>query len=401
MDPITKVIVMDEFRSLGGAEIILLRVLRGLSNAGTDRHLPRNNRRHYVFHAILPGDGSCSRQMDDLNIPQTYIDISGFKKQWLNPIVRRHVLSQLRNVIIHVQPGLILVNSVWVLFVTGRLAAELGIPVICAVHAAISPKKRLKRVLFPWIGKFFLSIPRRWITVSEHLREELVCLGIPEARIDLIPNGVDVAQDVVSQEDDKTGMCDAIPDSKIRVGVIGRLHPGKGQDVVIAAAAQVVARFPGIYFLIMGEEVPAPNESFSYTRKLEQMIANHGLERNVCLTGFIADIIPMIRSLDIVVSGSFEESFGLAVLEAMACSKAVVATRVPGHENLLQDGVEGYLVPVGDSDRMAVCIEELARDDALRRQMGERGCQTARKFGSRMMIERWDETLDRVLREWA
>jgi glycosyltransferase involved in cell wall biosynthesis len=93
--------------------------------------------------------------------------------------------------------------------------------------------------------------------------------------------------------------------------------------------------------------------------------------------------------MDLYVSASRREGLPLAILEAMGCGLAVVATRVPGHVDVVEDGVTGVLVPLGDIERMASVAAELLADPVRRRAMGEAGRRRveARFALSRMLTD--------------
>ena len=128
----------------------------------------------------------------------------------------------------------------------------------------------------------------------------------------------------------------------------------------MAAAALVVRAVPDARFLIVGEgELKEP---------LERQIKNLALERHVFLTGFRADALSLMKSFDLFAMSSVTEGLGSAVLEAMACGRAVVSTRAGGLPEAVVDGETGLLVPTHDEPALADAIVELLQDAGAARR---------------------------------
>jgi len=145
------------------------------------------------------------------------------------------------------------------------------------------------------------------------------------------------------------------------VGNVAALVGHKGQKHFVAAAARVIREVPDARFLIVGEgELREP---------LERQIKDLGLERHVLLTGFRDDVIGLQKSFDVYVMSSVTEGLGSAMLDAMACERAVVASRTGGIPEAIEDGVTGLLVPPQDEGALAQAIVRMLRDPDLRRQL--------------------------------
>jgi glycosyltransferase involved in cell wall biosynthesis len=109
-----------------------------------------------------------------------------------------------------------------------------------------------------------------------------------------------------------------------------------------------------------------------------------------------------LAQADLLVSTSEFEGFGLAPLEAMACSVPVVATRAGGISEVVEDGVTGRLVEVGDVDGLAARMGEIAEDSALARRFGEAGRERAsRVFGTERIVPKYERLYERLLRRTA
>jgi glycosyltransferase involved in cell wall biosynthesis len=174
------------------------------------------------------------------------------------------------------------------------------------------------------------------------------------------------------------------------IGMVGRVNPGKGQDVFLQAAQHLLKEFPEAYFVSIGEAFAGE----VYSDALRAEIKLSGLEKRFLVTGFRRDIAAILSSLDVFVSPSVHpEGFGLSLLEAMASGKPVVATAHGGSLEMIEDGVNGFLVPPGDAEALAARVSDCLRDPARSGEMGRRARQTAM---SRFTVERYLERIEAV-----
>jgi glycosyltransferase involved in cell wall biosynthesis len=125
--------------------------------------------------------------------------------------------------------------------------------------------------------------------------------------------------------------------------------------------------------------------------QLQRQIKALGLDHHVRLVGFQPNVLALIKSLDVFVMSSITEGLGTSILDAMASSKAVVATDAGGIPEVVEHGVTGLLVPVQKPAAMAEAILRLLNDAPLRAQMGQAGLERVRvRFSVDRMV---DETL--------
>lgn len=155
--------------------------------------------------------------------------------------------------------------------------------------------------------------------------------------------------------------------SPVRVGMVGRLAPLKGQHLFLQAFARA---FPQgeeqaviVGSALFGEE--------GYEEELRSQVAALGLEDRVELAGFREDIAEELASMDVLVHASLiPEAFGQVVVEGMAAGLAVVATAAGGPAEVIVDGRDGLLYPMGDVDALAATLRRVAADGDLRARLG-------------------------------
>lgn len=145
------------------------------------------------------------------------------------------------------------------------------------------------------------------------------------------------------------------------IASVGILHPAKGQDVLLRAAAALKPSFPALKVLIVG--APSREAEIDYLRKLEDLTSELGLVGSVVFTGFRADVLDLMAAADVFVHPAvYPEPFARCLLEALALARPIVATKVGGTPELIEDGVTGLLVEPSDPQALAAAIDALLRD---------------------------------------
>jgi glycosyltransferase involved in cell wall biosynthesis len=161
------------------------------------------------------------------------------------------------------------------------------------------------------------------------------------------------------------------------VGNVAALVPHKGQRYLVDAAHLVVREIPDARFVILGEG--------ELREALERQVREHHLEKHVLLPGFRLDVLGCIKGFDLFAMSSVTEGLGTSLLDAMACSRAIVATRAGGIPEVVEDGLNGCLVPPRDPAALARAIVRLLNDAPLRTQMGVAGFA---RVNERFTVER-------------
>ena len=163
------------------------------------------------------------------------------------------------------------------------------------------------------------------------------------------------------------------------VGVVGRLELEKGHPTLLEAWPLVLEQVPCAYLLIVGEG--------SRQDALHQIARDQGIERHVIFTGRRDDIPAVTAAFDVAVLPSYREAQGLTILEAMALSRPVVASRVGGIPEMIEDGRNGLLVPPHDPPALAAAIARLLTDHQLADMIGRAGHDTVHdRFCIQLMV---------------
>jgi L-malate glycosyltransferase len=217
-----------------------------------------------------------------------------------------------------------------------------------------------------------------FIAASEAIRRMLVADGVPEERTVTVHEGIDV-EHVQTVPAVDVHQAFFLPHGAPVVGNIAALVPHKGQRHLIEAAHLAVQKLPDLRVIILGEgELREP---------LERVIKDYHLEKHVLMPGFRTDVLGCLKRFDLFVMSSVTEGLGTSLLDAMACSRAIVATTAGGIPEVVEDGVTGLLVPPRDHTAMADAILMLLGDARGRQLMGEAGfARVNEKFTVERMI---------------
>src|ERR1700749_2050076 len=231
------------------------------------------------------------------------------------------------------------------------------------------------------INRNVLSRASRVIAVSEAVARSLRTQGGFDAeKIRVVANGVDLRRfeearaSFASFELEEAES--ATTRRRLRVGIVGELSEVKNQEDFVRAAALVAEEFgDSVEFLVVGEDESRPGE---YGARLRRLVAELRLTESVRLLGRREEIAPLIASLDVLVSASRTESFGMVLAEAAACGVPVVATATEGAREIVDEGVTGLIVPIDDVRALASSVASLLKDVSLRRSLGLRAHESAR-----------------------
>jgi glycosyltransferase involved in cell wall biosynthesis len=290
--------------------------------------------------------------------------------------VWRRLLKHLRTDHVHVLHAHKFGSNIW-----GTALGRAGrVPVVIAHEHTWSyvgnPLRRLlDRELIARGASTFIAVSR------DDQRKMIEVEGIRPERTTFIPNGIPAPPPPSGK--DVRGELGLDADAPL-IGSVGFLRPQKAFDVLVEAAAVLAREFPQVRVLIVGDG--------EQREQLEQLARAFGVERQVVLTGRRLDVPDILATLDVAVCCSDYEGSPLSVMEYMAAGLPVVATRVGGVPDLIDDGVEGLVVERRAPEALADAIARLLRDPALARELGDHGRdRRAREFDIDVMVRRLEE----------
>jgi len=205
--------------------------------------------------------------------------------------------------------------------------------------------------------------------------------GIDTDRFERLLTGFDRAEFLRSK---------GLPVDSLLVGSIGELRTLKRHDDFIRAAAIVAKKFPQAHFLLAGVDTSASGE---VRKQLEQLVAELQLNNRFHFLGWLDDAEKLLAALDVFVSASETESFGLAIAEAMAAGTAVVATATDGACEVIENQKSGLLVPISNPSRLAEAVATLLASEQQRKEIGTRAQHEIR---TRFSLQRMVDDIERI-----
>jgi N-acetyl-alpha-D-glucosaminyl L-malate synthase BshA len=245
---------------------------------------------------------------------------------------------------------------------------------------------------FHTITRFSILRSQGLTAVSEFLREATVRdFGVPRERIRVIPNFVDTQRYRRGRE--PCYRSSLAPGGEKILMHISNFRPVKRVTDVIEVFARVARALPARLVMVGdGPDRPRARE------RAEEL----GVEKQVLFLGKHASVDELLSCCDLFLLPSDSESFGLAALEAMACGSPVVAARAGGLVEVVDEGVSGYLSPVGDVEAMAAGAIEVLSDRALWRRMSDAARETAvTRFSAERVVPVYESYYQEILAEAA
>jgi glycosyltransferase involved in cell wall biosynthesis len=273
-------------------------------------------------------------------------------------------------------------------------ARDRGVPLVLTAHNV-------------WDDILFLRLTRdiAWthiIAVSHYIKMQLIGVGVDEQRITTVHHGVDV--NTFHPDVSPGRIVDRYPQLKGKPVILhpARMGMAKGCDVTIKAMTVVRERVPDAMLVLTGTKNIidwglTQEKDIAYFVELIKLL---GLRDNVVVDIFsLADMPELYSAADVVVYPSSEpEPFGLTMLEAMASGKPIIVSRAGGMPEIIQDAIDGYVIPIRDFEMLGARIAGLLENERLRRRLGTTGREMARvHYTKEMMAERNLEIYSRAL----
>ncbi len=251
-------------------------------------------------------------------------------------------------------------------------ARRAGIPVVAVSHGWTGQNARVR--LYEFIERRALRRMDRVVCVSEAQAQKVRRGGVPAESVVVIHDAVAAERFAQRRVEYGALLRKLFPRApRLIVGAAGRLSREKGFELLIDAAAQIQQRVLGVGFVLWGDG--------PLKEKLAKRIERRRLEDSFVLAGHRTDFDAFLPHVDLLALPSFTEGLPNVVLEAFAAGVPVVATAVGGTPAIVQDGVNGLLVPPGDAAALAAAICRMAAPTTDRRALGERGsCQVLQSF---------------------
>jgi len=242
------------------------------------------------------------------------------------------------------------------------------------------------RTLERWLARITTVL----VAVSPEVRDDLVRLGVaPASKFSVIRLGIQLDERVDALDgarEETRRLLGVSPDAFV-VGWVGRMTAVKRTDDVLKAMQRLVEGGVDAYLLLVGD---GPDREH-----LEQYAHELGVTKRCLFLGYQEEVGRFYSTIDALLLPSANEGTPVSVIEALAAGRPAVATRVGGVPDVVREGLDGFLVEVGDAQGLADRLAELATDPELRARMGAEG--RARVL-ERYAVQRLVDDVDRLYR---
>ncbi len=371
--------------NMGGPALHVAYLTEGLQTRGYDTTL--------VAGSLAHGESSMSFVAEDLGVrietvPQMHRDVS--------PLYDPLTVARLVKLIRTFRPHILHTHTAKAGTV-GRVAAQLAGSakppiVVHTFHGHV-----LRGYFNPATTAFYRKLEQemaehttRLVAVSPEVRDDLVELGVaPAEKFSVIRLGIDLEQrSGASDRRAELRTLFGVPDDAFVVGWIGRMTGIKRVPDVLETFRSLRARGIDARLCLVGD---GPDRA-----EAEQLAHDLGIARDTLFIGYQRDVSAYYAFMDALLLPSGNEGTPVVAIEALAAERPVVATRVGGVEDVVSDGVDGILCPVGDTEALADALERLARDPALRAEMGRVGRE---RVVPRYRVSRLIDDVDALYRE--
>jgi L-malate glycosyltransferase len=380
----TRILYVNHTGLVSGAERVLLAMLQVL------------DRTQYEPYVLCPADGDLPRLVELLDVP--HLEVPAVKARFtLHPgQLLRYALSMfkailaMRRVINRLDPGLVHANTLRAGVAVTLATKGRSRTVVWHVHD-ILPKHPVSDA----IRLLAYASRRTQIVAVSHFAGRAFCGKLPfRNRVRTIYNGTDLSRFPLKTPRISTFRREAgIPEDAFLVSAVGQICERKGLIELVNAFSNIYARVPHMHLAIVGKVVFAHEEK--YRELLLKTAVDAGAADRLHFTGERNDVPNVLQASDLLVLNSWEEPFGLVLVEAMSSGTPVLATRVGGIPEIVMDSENGWLIEKGDTAALASKLVELSENIHMRVQAARLAHGTCTQFS----LEQFQTSIHRLYAE--
>ncbi|MEP6960308.1 MAG: glycosyltransferase family 4 protein [Nitrospirota bacterium] len=344
----TRILYVHGIEAIGGAERDLIALLKGL------------DRQKWEPHVVCPGTGPFGEQLHTIAVSTHALSLPPWRKTFAL-FQRGSAVRRLSTLVDQLDPAMVHVNDIWWVPHTVKAVASgksNSVPIVAHVRQEIEPAK---------VRRYGLDRVKAVIAISRQIEQSLIAGGVSASNVRTVYSGIDLSARCLTHDEQAIRRMIGITNETVLIGTVANLFPRKGYEVMLRALPAVVRAVPTVQYVIVG------SDGHNYADRLKGLAHELKIADRVHIVGFQDPVQPFLASLDLYVHPALMEGFGIAVVEAMAMGKAVVATTTGGLPEVVAQGETGLLVPPGDAESLAATIVSLLLDGVRREQMGRNG----------------------------
>lgn len=330
----------------GGLELYPVKVLKWQKDKGMS------------FHTIVPSNSFIADKLEKESIPYSTL------KRWseylplLSAFRLACLIDKLNIDIIHMHHRVDLVIAV-----LAKCLARRTVKLVYTRHMGMSrSKKDIYHSLLYCSVDCFVAITK---AIYEQAKSNL---PVPVERIDQLYYGVPAAPEVLDASCNELYTERGLHKERFKIGLFGRLDTGKGHDVLVKAIQKLRNKGMDVEAVFVGQIM---NED--YFESVMNDVRKAGLLGHIHHYGFHPRPMEIMGCFDVVVLASYQEAFGLVLVEAMRCGTAVIGSNVGGVPEIIKDGETGLLFETRNADSLAEAIEKFMTDPELLARLAKDG----------------------------
>ena len=338
----------------------------------------------FEFTAIAPPVGRLADALAERGIRHIAFSV---RDEIGSRLPRDTICQLLKEALADATVDLVHANSLSMGRLSGAVAHTIGLP--CVAH--LRDILKLSRNAISDLNRNDLLI-----AVSNATRTYHVGQGIDANRTRVLFNGVDCHQ---FRPRHSTGSLKRelnLPDHSFLAATIGQIGLRKGQDVLAEAAIDAASRLEDIHFVLVGERHSSKAESIAFENSIVHQFQQAGHSSRLHRLGYRNDIAEIMNEIDLLIHPAHQEPLGRVLLEAAASGVPIVATRVGGTAEILEDGSSARLLPPQNSQALVDAIIELHGDPHLRSRLAR---EARARIETRFPIEHAARSLSHVWTE--
>ena len=339
------------------------------------------NRDEFDVSVAVPRGSALVPRLKALGVRTLELDIDGDRSfdRAAVPVLKQAIDKEMPD-IVHTHGSL-----------SGRIAARRsGRHVIYTRHCAFPVKSYMKHGPGNWLNRCLnLHYADRVIAVGDAAKESLVESGIPVKYIDVMMNGCEKLPEATPDERLRYRSKWGISEDDFVIGILARIEIYKGHDDILDAIKILISQGEKIRFLVAG--------SGDYEQQLRKRAEKELPPGTVIFTGFIDNVAEVISAMDVQINASYEsETSSLSVIEGMSAGIPAIVSDCGGNPLLIDDGVNGYIFKMRDSESLAGCIKRLMNDRDLLERMSR---DAVKIYEERFTVKSFADKVEAVYRK--
>lgn len=371
-----KILFVEYFSFIGGGQVVLINLIKGL-------------KKYYDVKVLLLNEGKLCDELKKLKVDY-YLIKAPRKVKYRYFWTILPVVFKIYKYIKKIQPDLIYANCFFAVKILAPVIKLLKIKTIWHKHIIID--KKYNSYLASQIREYSKYVDKI-ICVSEAVRNSLINIGVDKNKLEVIYNGIEKPELNVLKERKKLREKLKV-EEKFLIGSIGFFRENKGFEIFIRCAKELKSMIKNLKFILVGR---SDTEDESQEKRLRQLIKDLNLKEDFILPGYI-EKYKILPAFDLFVLPSYAEPFGLITLEAMALGIPVVAFASGGTREIIKDGYNGFMVKEINFKSLAQKIKSIIKNKRKLKKISQNAKKHILKnFNIKNQISKTVKIIDKYL----